>query len=57
MTFADFLTNGDHDAPPADHGAQPQSNSYHHLDPERNKAGGAVQIAFQGVQIALRVSG
>ena len=46
MLFADFLTHCHHDAFPADHGAQAQSNRHRDLDPGRNKFGRAVEGVF-----------
>jgi hypothetical protein len=51
--FADFLTDRHHNTSPTHHGAETEGDSHHHFHPERDKAGGVVQLAFQGVQVVL----
>ena len=40
MRLADLLADGDDDALPADHGAQPERDRHRDLDPERDELGG-----------------
>ena len=46
VALADFFADGDDDALPADHGAEAQSHGYGDLYPERNEAGGVVDVLF-----------
>ena len=58
VLLADFLANGDHDALPADHGAQTQRQGHGDLDPGGNELGGLVDLALvvvkSGVSAAVK---
>src|SRR5271170_5021972 len=44
MLFADLFPDRDHDALPADHGAEAESHGYGDLYPERYEAGGVIDV-------------
>src|SRR5215469_15386524 len=46
MVLANFLADRDHDALPADHGAEAESQSDCDLDPKWDEAGRAVNVGF-----------
>ena len=46
MVLADFFADGDHDALPADHGAETESDRDGDLDPERDEVRGLVDVSF-----------
>ncbi|MNE37649.1 hypothetical protein D3C80_1315100 [compost metagenome] len=55
MGLADLLANGHYDAPPADHGAQPQGNGHGNLHPQRNVVGGAVDLLLEHLHLGLGI--
>src|SRR3981189_2855445 len=48
--LADLLADGDHDALPADHGAEAERDRDRDLDPARNELGRAVERTFVAVE-------
>src|ERR1019366_9638313 len=44
MVFADFFSDSHHDALPANHGAEPESDRDGNLHPSRNELGGEVNV-------------
>ncbi len=50
MGLADLLTDGDDDALPADHGAEPERDRHRDLDPGRDELGRVIERALVGAQ-------
>ena len=50
--LADLLAYRHHDAPPADHGAQPQCDGHGHFHPQRDVAGGIIQLGLEQQHLA-----